>query len=53
MLEPLRHGVEYGFELLAIRFAQGCIRGAIDNLVQFLQIDFDSPTRGSHLLLPI
>ena len=42
--QPLRHGMEGGFELLAFGFAQRRTRAAIDDLVQFVQIHVEPPS---------
>jgi hypothetical protein len=42
--QALRHGVDRGFELLAVGFAQRRLRAAIDDLVQFFQVHLDRPS---------
>jgi hypothetical protein len=42
--QPLCHGMERGFKLLAFRFAQRRARAAIDNLIQFVQVHVDPPS---------
>lgn len=46
----LCHGMERGFQLLTLRFAQRRTRAAIDDLIQFLQIHIDPLSHGDHWL---